>query len=275
MSNMPALEQGGKADQCASDGFFRVIENRNRAIGTQRIGDLNKFFAYRYRRTREDYVFTDDDAGLEDLKILLDHYALNNPLAIPRIIKRRAPWADSQKLQDELNAYGPRKYKAGPLGKLLGFTGAEWRVLRLRTIAPIDMTKEERRAFCQRLANERKRKKLGRATRPEYLATHDLTRTQPWAAEGISRRTWERRRKAKMTVTQVGCNKDKYGATHLRQRMWSVKSEEGAGEQGRRLPAAAKPASVMAEPLQALSQASIIQLPSFPWIDVAFRGANL
>ena len=42
----------------------------------------------------------------------------------------------------------------------------------------------------------------------EYLATHDLTRTQPWAAEGISRRTWERRRKAKMTVTQVGCNKD-------------------------------------------------------------------
>ena len=102
---------------------------------------------------------------MEDLKILLDHYALNNPLAIPRIIKRRAPWADSQKLQDELSAYGPRKYKAGPLGKLLGFTGAEWRVLRLRTIAPIDMTKEERRAFCQRLANERKRKKLGRATR--------------------------------------------------------------------------------------------------------------
>jgi hypothetical protein len=69
--------------------FRRAIEKRNRAIGKQRIGDLNNLFTWRYRGNRESYVFPDDDAGLEDLKILLHHYALNNPLAMPRIIARR------------------------------------------------------------------------------------------------------------------------------------------------------------------------------------------
>jgi hypothetical protein len=59
-----------------SERFRRANEKRNRAIGTQRIGDLNKLFAYRYRGNREDYIFPEDDAGLEDLKILLHHYAL-------------------------------------------------------------------------------------------------------------------------------------------------------------------------------------------------------
>jgi hypothetical protein len=32
----------------------------------------------------------------------------------------------------------PRRWRAGRLGQELNFTGADWRVLRLRTIAPID-----------------------------------------------------------------------------------------------------------------------------------------
>ena len=55
------------------------------------LGDLNKLLARRYASNRESYVFPDDDAGLEDLKILLHHYALNNPLAMPRIIELHAP----------------------------------------------------------------------------------------------------------------------------------------------------------------------------------------
>ena len=243
MSNIPALEQEDKADECASDSFFRVIEKRNRAIGTQRIGDLNKLFAYRYRSTREDYVLPDDDDGSENLKILLDHYALNNPLAIPRIIKRRAPWADSQTLQDELNAYGPRRYKAETLGKLLGFTGAEWRRLRLRTIAPIDVTKKERRAFCRRLANEITRAKLGRTTRDQYLAAHGLTRAAPWKALSMSRATWYRRGKPmpNETVRQVGGNKVSMQRHTCLNRGGALSLRKGLGEQGRRQPAAAKP----------------------------------
>jgi hypothetical protein len=52
-----------------AERFKRTIERRDRAIGTQRIGDLNRLFACRYGGNRESYVFPDDDAGLEDLKI--------------------------------------------------------------------------------------------------------------------------------------------------------------------------------------------------------------
>jgi hypothetical protein len=235
---------------------------------------LNKLFAYRYRSTREDYVLPDDDDGSENLKILLDHYALNNPLAIPRIIKRRAPWAHSQTLQDELNAYGPRRYKAETLGKLLGFTGAEWRRLRLRTIAPIDMTKKERRAFCRRLANEITRAKLGRATRDQYLAAHGLARAAPWKALSMSRATWYRKGKPmpNETVRQVGGNKDSMQRHTCLNRGGALSLRKGLGEQGRRQPAAAKPVEykpnkqikpVMVEP-SALSRACTPDLGIIP-----------
>ncbi len=184
--------------------FERHIERRNRVVGKLRIGDLNKFYADRYRGTREGYQFPDDDAGREDLRILLEHYALNNPLAMPRIIQRRAPWADAERVieQIELN---PRRYRAKTLGGLLRFTGEEWKRLRLRTIEPIDMTKEERRAFSHALYIERRRRKKRQTPRAEWLA-RSLSRTKPWEAEGISRSTWERRRNK--ALTQVGGNKD-------------------------------------------------------------------
>ena len=183
-----------------SELFRRAIEKRDRAIGGQRIGSLNALFAYRYRGDRENYVFPDDDAGREDLKILLHHYALNNPLAMPRIIKLRAPWMDeaaAARLIDQIGAF-PQKWRAGTLGQKLNFTGAEWRALRLRTIAPVDMTKQERAAFSQALARRRrqaKRRAKGKKPRAEWLAAHSARRRRPWEAFGISRRTWYRRGK--------------------------------------------------------------------------------
>jgi hypothetical protein len=187
--------------------FKRTIERRNRAIGTQRIGDLNELFASRYGGNRESYVFPNDDAGLEDLKILLHHYALNNPLAMTRIIRLRAPWLrDASSLLPQIDAF-PTRWRAGTLGRLLNLSGAEWRALRLRTIGPVDMTKMERVAYSQALARERKKAKRraeGRLLREEWLARNSLSRTKPWVAEGVSRRTWERRR----AVTQVRHDKD-------------------------------------------------------------------
>jgi hypothetical protein len=78
---------------------------------------LNKLFAYRYGGDRENYVFPNDDAGLEDLKILVHHYALNNPLAMPRIIELRAPWlSDAGRLLAQIDAF-PMKWRAGTLGR--------------------------------------------------------------------------------------------------------------------------------------------------------------
>ena len=179
--------------------FRRAIEKRNRAIGKQRIGDLNNLFTWRYRGNRESYVFPDDDAGLEDLKILLHHYALNNPLAMPRIIKLRAPWineAAAARLLEQIETF-PQKWRADTLGRKLNLTGAEWRTLRLRTIAPADMTRQERVAYSQALARQRrqaKRRAKGKKPRAEWLAK-SVSQTKPWLPLKMSRRTWYRRGK--------------------------------------------------------------------------------
>ena len=198
------------AERDISELFRRVTEKRNRAIGGQRIGSLNALFAYRYGGgNREDYVFPEDDAGLEDLKILLDHYALNNPLAMLRIIKLRAPWMAAEaaeRLFEQIEAF-PQKWRAETLGRKLNFTGAEWRILRLRTIAPVDMTKQERAAFSQAHARRRrqaKRRVMGQTPRAEWLAAHSASRNKPWEALGVSRRTWYRRGKPSSQTRGTG-----------------------------------------------------------------------
>jgi hypothetical protein len=191
---------------------------------------------------------------LEDLKILLHHYSLNNPLAIPRIIKNRALWANAQRLQEEIDAY-PRKWCTNTLGRLLRVTGVEWRMLRLRTIAPIDMTKEEGRAYSRQLYRERRRAKLRQVSRAEYLAANYLSRTRPWEAEGISRRTWQRRRVSQTPqerVTQVGGNKDKLWSDTPASAGWRRESEEGGWASKAAGSGRAEPRPMMVEPSSAL-----------------------
>jgi hypothetical protein len=197
-----------------TERFKRTIERRNRAIGTQRIGDLNKLFACRYRSNRDSYVFPDDDAGQEDLKILLHHYALNNPLAMSRVIKLRAPWMDeaaANRCLEQIEAF-PQKWRSDTLGRKLNLTGAEWRTLRLRTIAPVDMTRQQRVAFCQALARQRrqaKRRAAGKKPRAEWLGS-SISRGAPWVTLKMSRRTWYRRGKPSPPTEwhRCGHNKD-------------------------------------------------------------------
>ena len=111
----------------ASRGAGR--KNKDQMIGRLRIADLNKLFAHRYSGSRATYVFPEDDFGLEDLKILIHSYAWSNPLAIPRIIKIRAPWADAEAILSEVGTY-PKKWRAATLGKIFNYTGPEHRKLR-------------------------------------------------------------------------------------------------------------------------------------------------
>jgi hypothetical protein len=111
----------------------------------------------------------------------------------------RAPWMDetaSIRLLEQIEAF-PQKWRADTLGRKLNLIGAEWRTLRLRTIAPVDMTRQERVAFSQALARQRRqarRRSKGKKPRAEYLAK-SLSRTKPWLAHHISRSTWYRRGK--------------------------------------------------------------------------------
>jgi hypothetical protein len=250
------------SDDGIVEAFQRMVERRNRAIGKLRIGDLNKLFAYRYGGDRENYVFPNDDAGLEDLKILLHHYALNNPLAMTRIIRLRAPWLrDASGLLAQIDAF-PMKWRAGTLGRSLNLRGAEWRALRLRTIGPVDMTKMERMAYSQALARERKKAKRraeGRLVRQEWLARNSLSRTKPWVAEGVSRRTWERRR----AVTQVRHNKDCLMERHTcvsgggaeSQRRWVAERRPSKTAAAKVHPSVSSGKLVIAPALKDLSQA--------------------
>jgi hypothetical protein len=176
-------------------------------MGRLRIGDLGKLFGYRYGPNRTEYVFPDDDAGREDLAILLQHYyGGGNPLAVPRVIKRRAPWMDDDEtvaLINQIDAY-PRKWRSDTLGRLLNVTRDDWLRDRYRTLAPVDMTKEERRENSKirhKLRMRERRRLEGRMDRRAWLAkmaaTKTLNRLQPWLDEipPISRRTWFYRQK--------------------------------------------------------------------------------
>ena len=174
-------------------------EQARRLIGRLRIGDLNKLFGHRYGGGRHEYVFPDDDAGREDLIILLQHYSRTNPLKVLQIVKLRAPWMGEDEIArvlDRIVAY-PRQWKAETLGRELRVTKADWRQLDLRTIAPADMTIEERkqeRKLRAQLHRRLKRREQGMKSRAEFLAANSISRTKPWEAEGISRKTWYKRR---------------------------------------------------------------------------------
>jgi hypothetical protein len=170
---------------------------KRNAVWVQRIHALNRIFESRYG-----CVFPNDDAGLEDLKILAHHYYWGDPLAMARIIKRRAPWADVQAIVDEIAA-DPKKWTSAELGEALNFTGAEWRHLRIRTITPVDMSLADRADFNRVRANGRRRQKRrmqGVRPRAEYEATR-----KPWVAEGISKATWYRRRTRETSVADIMC----------------------------------------------------------------------
>lgn len=195
-----------------AERFRRHREAADRAIGTQRIGDLNRLFSDRYGGSREGYVFSHDDAGTEDLNILLQHYRANNPLAMPRIIKLRAPWmseTETARTLEQVDAY-PRRWRSETLGRLLNVTGNEWKRLRLRTIAPIDMTKAERRAFARVQSEERRRRKRrakGMKTRNEWLGENTTNRTKPWEEHRISRSAWYRQGHHKTRETGMAATK--------------------------------------------------------------------
>jgi hypothetical protein len=93
----------------------------------------------------------------------------------------------------------PRLYKADTLARLqLRF--AERATLKITTIGAIDMDQEKRklrRAKQHQAKMEKRRRILGAKPRAEYEA-NALSNTKPWEQEipPISRRTWERHRKA-------------------------------------------------------------------------------
>jgi hypothetical protein len=81
-------------------------------------------------------------------------------------------------------------YKADDLGEYLHLTDAERTAWGIRTIGAVDISKRQRKQRRQQKARERFRR-LRRA-KGAHSQSLSLSRTKPWVAEGVSRRTWYR-----------------------------------------------------------------------------------
>jgi hypothetical protein len=141
-------------------------------------------------------LLANDDAGRDDLRIMAEHLAQLGEHYVRRHAEDYAPWISVRELDRLILEAGPegKKWTAIRLGKALRLTNAERVKLGIRTIRPIDRTKAQLERDRRERDAERKRQMRARTgARPRAQSAETA---KPWIAEGISRRTWYRRKSA-------------------------------------------------------------------------------
>lgn len=145
------------------------------------------------------HVLPDDDAGRDDLYVAINHLAcLPHPQKrIDNFIEIWAPWLSvGESKQITASAIiSPEYWTADELAWRMGLTAAVRAELGITTIGAIDENRSARLKRRQTSAKERLRtyrRAKGAKRRAEYLA--QFAGDKPWEVEGISRRTWFRRR---------------------------------------------------------------------------------
>jgi hypothetical protein len=165
-----------------------------------RYGDFLRFFRHRYGHT-----LPDDDAGRGDLWLVVTTVSLasNNPKEKMRhVIDLWAPWMSEEERDRYIeHVWGldkyPRTLTNREIGERLGLTNAEREQLKLWRFLPIDKSDAELAQLAkdrERARRASRRRQRGVRTREQYRAEL-AARPKPWEAEGVTRRTWERRRK--------------------------------------------------------------------------------
>ena len=153
--------------------------------------------------------------------------------------KDYAPWAwerrtNVEQVIDQILAMPARQRRitARALGERMNVTNEERERLTLRTILPVDMTDEqlaEQKKAKDRARKRRRRQASGAVSRAEYLAA-SKSREEPWKADNICRRTWERRcRKAVASPSSI---KKSIPRTHSRHDAPEPANRTGKGRAG-------------------------------------------
>lgn len=122
---------------------------------------------------------------------------------------RWAPWATSADITPIIADAAKRRrmMNANGVAGLIGVKMEERTRLGLKTIGACDLTASERKAAMRdrKRDRDRERQQLKRRAEGRRLRNspegHSISKLQPWLAEGISRRTWYRRRGT--TVSRV------------------------------------------------------------------------
>jgi hypothetical protein len=160
-------------------------------MGLLRINELEKIFTDRWG----EHDLPNSPEGRDAIAILCNHCALLKDLGrLYAFVAARAWWMR----EDELAAIIERESANAPgdaagLGWRLGLTMEERNRLRIRTIRAIGMTDSQ----IKKLRKDAGRERSARARRADGATPRDesFSRTEPWKAFGVSRRTWERRGK--------------------------------------------------------------------------------
>jgi hypothetical protein len=97
-------------------------------------------------------------------------------------------------------ANNPYRFKADTVAEKLAIDMAERQALGLTTIGAVDFpaghreaARADRKRATERERARKRRRERGMQTRSQYLAG-TLSQKKPWERQGVSRRTWERRR---------------------------------------------------------------------------------
>jgi hypothetical protein len=152
---------------------------------------LEKVYAGRYGRHR----LPDDDAGRDDLRIMMDILMQRREHGEDHCRRWVATWMPElpdHELDDILDTAG-RRWTPAALGKALNLTNAERMQRGVRIILPVDRTRKQLDQDIKDRDAERKRRdraKLGAKPRAGSAA-----QTKEWEARGESRATWYRKRR--------------------------------------------------------------------------------
>jgi hypothetical protein len=163
---------------------------RDTGLSNFRKAEMEMLFIKRYRT----YQLPNDDAGRDDLRLMVDHLMMRGEDHARRWAALRAPWMPEDELDDMIDDVGPgRWWTKIALGKALRLTNAERMSLDIRTFRPIDRTKkqldQDRRE--RNAARERERRAKAGA-KPRAMSE---AQTKPWLALGISESTYRRRKR--------------------------------------------------------------------------------
>jgi hypothetical protein len=182
----------------------RHRRGRVAGIAALRVAELNREFTDRYGGE----ILPDDDAGRDDVVLMLNHLARRSGYPLQRIaywLDHRAPWLIGDERQAVVAAVlaNPLRYRADTLAAKIGLTAERRARLCIRTIGAVDQTAAERKEARRLNGVERKRsirRAAGIPVRPEPNGT-SVNALAPWTAEGICRRSWFRRRARRRAVT--------------------------------------------------------------------------
>ena len=181
----------------------------HRLVVVNRARELRLFLSYRHGDT-----LPDNDAGRDDLELLLNYVVQLNPgYGVPAMIAEARAWApwlsceDARTLAKRIAGRRPIKLKADTIARRIGCTYVERSALNLRSIGSCDLTRTQRdRAARKRRtdAESKRRREKGVRPRDEYESKARAMRAEA-AALGISYEALRKRRQRppKAPVSQV------------------------------------------------------------------------